>query len=133
MTDTFINLSGADLHALVAALRSRRVAAPYSDLQLTRVVSSGVARSVADGLIDFASLGFTSEQIIAVLELLEPRLLLSAMAIHESLLGSGPATLMARPYDLNVDGVVDAKDLMVIQDAVAGAIDIEKNSGCSWR
>ena len=71
MTDAFIILSNTDLRALIAGLRSRRIAAPYSNLQLTRIVSSNLAHNVAAGLAEFASLGFSSEQLVAVLELLE--------------------------------------------------------------
>ena len=71
MTDAFIKLGDTDVRELIAALRSGRVSAPYSDLQLTQVVSSGLTKTVAGGLNGFASLGFTSKQIVAVLELLE--------------------------------------------------------------
>ena len=71
MTDAFIILSNTDLRALIAGLRSRRIAAPYSNLQLTRIVSSNLAHNVAAGLAEFAALGFSSEQLVAMLELLE--------------------------------------------------------------
>jgi hypothetical protein len=71
MTSAFTKLSDADLKALIAGLQSRRVAEPYSNLQLERVVASSIAPVIVAGLNQFASLGFSSVQIIAVLELLE--------------------------------------------------------------
>jgi phosphatidylserine/phosphatidylglycerophosphate/cardiolipin synthase-like enzyme len=40
-------------------------------LQLARVVPSSLAQAIAAGLAEFSSLGFTSEQLVAMLELLE--------------------------------------------------------------
>jgi phosphatidylserine/phosphatidylglycerophosphate/cardiolipin synthase-like enzyme len=71
MTDVFIKLSNTDLHTLIAGLRSRRIAAPYSELQLSRALAADLSRPVAAGLAELASLGFTADQIVAVLELLE--------------------------------------------------------------
>jgi phosphatidylserine/phosphatidylglycerophosphate/cardiolipin synthase-like enzyme len=70
MTDAFSKLSNTDLGALIAGLRSRRIAVPYSELQLSRVLAPGLIQTVTSGLADFESLGFTSDQIVAVLELL---------------------------------------------------------------
>ena len=70
MTDAFIKLSNADLQALIAGLRSRRIAAPYSELQLSPVLAPSLIQTVAAGLTELASLGFASDQIVAVLELL---------------------------------------------------------------
>lgn len=71
MTDALIKLSNADLRALVAGLRSRRVSAPYSELQLSRVLPGSLTRTVSTGLAELDSLAFTEDQIVAVLELLE--------------------------------------------------------------
>jgi phosphatidylserine/phosphatidylglycerophosphate/cardiolipin synthase-like enzyme len=71
MTESFIKLSNTDLQSLTAGLRSRRVSAPYSDLQLSRVLPAGLTRTVSSGLAELDSLGFTADQIVAVLELLE--------------------------------------------------------------
>ena len=71
MTDAFIKLSNTDLRALITGLRSRRIATPYSELQLSRVLAPSLIQTVASGLTEFESLGFTSDQIAAVLELLE--------------------------------------------------------------
>lgn len=71
MTDAFSKLSSTDLQTLIAGLRSRRIAAPYSELQLSRVLAPGLIQTVATGLAEFESRGFTSDQIVAVLELLD--------------------------------------------------------------
>lgn len=71
MTDAFSHLSNTDLQAVIAGLRSRRIASPFSELQVSRVISSGLSRTVVEGLNYLASLGFASEQISAVLALLE--------------------------------------------------------------
>jgi phosphatidylserine/phosphatidylglycerophosphate/cardiolipin synthase-like enzyme len=70
MTESFIKLSNTDLQSLIAGLRSRRIAAPYTELQLSRILAPGLIQTVAAGLSEFESLGFTSDQIEAVLELL---------------------------------------------------------------
>ena len=68
MTDAFSKLSNTDLEALIAGLRSRRIAVPYSELQLSRVLAPGLVQTVASGLAEFESLGFTSDQIVAVFD-----------------------------------------------------------------
>lgn len=70
MTAAFSNLNDADLRELVSALRSRRVSAPYSELQVNRVVSPNFATDVIASLRDLASLGFDDLQVAATLELL---------------------------------------------------------------
>lgn len=70
MTDAFIRLSNADLQTLIAGLRAKRISDPSSELQLSRVLSPSLVPTVATGFSELASLGFTSEQIVAVLELL---------------------------------------------------------------
>ena len=70
MTESFIKLSNTDLQSLTAGLRSKRIAAPYTELQLSRILAPGLIQTVAAGLSEFESLGFTSDQIEAVLELL---------------------------------------------------------------
>lgn len=71
MTDAFSHLSDTDLQAVIAGLRSRRISAPYSELQISRGISSGLCRTVVEGLNHLASLGFTSDQIHSVLALLD--------------------------------------------------------------
>ncbi len=71
MTDALIQLSNTDIQALIAGLRSRRVAAPYSELQLSQVLAPSLIQTVAASLAELEIGGFTSDQIAAVLELLE--------------------------------------------------------------
>jgi phosphatidylserine/phosphatidylglycerophosphate/cardiolipin synthase-like enzyme len=91
MTEAFSKLSDTDLRSLIAALRSKRIAAPFSELQVTRIVAGNLGKAVAEGLIQFESLGFNAEQLAAVLELL----LLDRQATHADnpyidLVTSGP-------------------------------------------
>tara|TARA_R110002049_G_scaffold10972_3_gene52935 strand:+ start:227 stop:1018 length:792 start_codon:yes stop_codon:yes gene_type:complete len=71
MNNTFIKLGNTDLATLAAYLRSGRVAAPYTSLQLTRILPTGLSSEVLDGLVYYDSLGFTAAQIATVLELVE--------------------------------------------------------------
>lgn len=66
----FSRLSDADLREMVSALKSRRVSAPYSELQVSRILSSKVATEVTGSLHDLAELGFDEQQIATTLELL---------------------------------------------------------------
>ena len=70
MTAAFSRLSDADLRELVAALESRRVSAPYSELQVNRVISPKLADDVTTSLHELASLGFDEQQIATTLEIL---------------------------------------------------------------
>lgn len=70
MTDAFSGLSNTDLQTLIASLRSQRVVAPYSELQVSRIVPSGWSGVVVAGLNELDLLGLTPEQVAAVLELL---------------------------------------------------------------
>lgn len=70
MTAAFSNLSDADLRGLAAALKSRRVSAPYSELQITRILSPKLAAEVAASLQELESLSFNEQQIAATLEML---------------------------------------------------------------
>lgn len=71
MTDAFSNLANTDLRELIAALRSRRIGAPYSAMQVSRALSANLSETVASGLSSLESQGFTSEQIVSLLEILE--------------------------------------------------------------
>ena len=66
----FTRLSDADLREMVSALRSRRVSAPYSELQVNRVLSPNVAAEVTASLNELASMGFGEQQIATTLDLL---------------------------------------------------------------
>lgn len=70
MNDGFTKLSTTDLQALIAALRSGRVAAPYPELQVSRVVPSGLTKAVRIGLLEFQKLGFDEQKIAAALHLI---------------------------------------------------------------
>ncbi|REK12640.1 MAG: phospholipase [Planctomycetota bacterium] len=70
MTAAFSELCDADLHGLSAALKSRRVSAPYTELQIGRVIAQNLAAAVAASLQELASLGFTEQQLAATLDLL---------------------------------------------------------------
>ena len=71
MTDSFTKLSSSDIKELISALRSKRIVPPYSELQLGRILPPGLAEKVASGFAELVELGFTPEQILTVLELLE--------------------------------------------------------------
>ncbi len=47
MTDGFTKLSNTDLQALIAGLRSRRIGAPSSELQLSRVLAPSLIQTEA--------------------------------------------------------------------------------------
>ncbi len=70
MTAAFSNLSDADLRGLAAALESRRVSAPYSKLQITRVLSPTMAADVTASLQELQSLSFDEKQIATTLEMI---------------------------------------------------------------
>lgn len=70
MAAAFSKLSDADLRELASSLKSRRVSAPYSELQVNRILSPKLAAEVAASLQELASLGFDEKQIATTLELL---------------------------------------------------------------
>jgi phosphatidylserine/phosphatidylglycerophosphate/cardiolipin synthase-like enzyme len=70
MTDAFSRLSDTDLRALIAAISTGRVASPWSMLQVSRVVPASLSAEVRTALREFQELGFSSQQIALVLELL---------------------------------------------------------------
>lgn len=70
MTAAFSKLSDADLRELASALKSRRVSAPYSELQVNRVLSPKLAADVTASLQELASLGFDEKQIATTLEMI---------------------------------------------------------------
>ena len=70
MTVAFSRLSDADLRALAAALKSRRISSPYPELQLNRVLSPPLAADVTASLQELATLGFDEQQIAITLEML---------------------------------------------------------------
>ena len=70
MTATLTRLSDADLRELASALNSQRVSAPYSELQLNRVLSPKLAADVTASLQELTTLGFDEQQIATTLEML---------------------------------------------------------------
>ena len=70
MTAAFSSLSDADLRELAAALKSRRVSAPYSELQVNRVLSPALAAEVTVSLQELSSLGFDEQQVATTLEMI---------------------------------------------------------------
>ena len=70
MTAAFSTLSDTDLRELAAALKSRRVSAPYSELQVSRILSSQLAPAVTASLKELSTLGFGDEQIATMSEML---------------------------------------------------------------
>jgi len=71
MNKTFTKLSSKDLEMLIAALRSQRIAAPFTGLQVSRVVPMVLVTAVREALIKLHAQGFSAEQIATVLELIE--------------------------------------------------------------
>lgn len=71
MNDAIAKLSNKDLQTLIAALRSGRLNAPYSGLQVSRVVPTAVSAFVRTALLDLETEGFSPKQIATVLSLIE--------------------------------------------------------------
>ena len=91
MSHSFAKLSDTDLRALINALKSRRIAAPYPEVQVSRVLAPAVTQVVVAGLAELSALGFTSEQIAAVLEILDSdRLARKPAESQIDLVTSGP-------------------------------------------
>ena len=70
MTEAFSTLSDADLRELVVALKSRKVSAPYSELQISPVLSPQLAPAVCASLQELSTVGFEEQQIATTLEML---------------------------------------------------------------
>jgi phosphatidylserine/phosphatidylglycerophosphate/cardiolipin synthase-like enzyme len=70
MTGAFLKLSDADLKELASALKSRRVTAPYSELQVNRVLSPKIASEVTVSLQELQARGFSEQHIVTTIELL---------------------------------------------------------------
>ena len=70
MTAAFSRLSDADLRELASALKSRRVSAPYSELQVNRILSPKLAADVTVALQELVTAGFNEQQIATTLEML---------------------------------------------------------------
>ncbi len=108
MNDGFTKLSTTDLQALIAALRSGRVAAPYSDIQLSRVVSGGLIEAIRVGLVELHKLGFDVQQIAVALDLIKgDRQAVRAIEPPIDLVTSGPEA----PGITNRDTAVVVREL----------------------
>jgi phosphatidylserine/phosphatidylglycerophosphate/cardiolipin synthase-like enzyme len=91
MTDSLTGLSDASLRGLVAGLRSRRIAAPFTSLQVARVIAGDAGKAVADELGKLGAVGFTADQIAVMLELLiKDRQSTKSSAPPVELVTSGP-------------------------------------------
>lgn len=108
MNDGFTKLSTTDLQALIAALRSGRVAAPYSAIQVSRVVPGGLNEAVRIGLVELQKLGFGEQQIAAALDLIkDDRQAVRAIEPPIDLVTSGPEA----PGITNRDTAVVVREL----------------------
>ena len=70
MKNPLLSLAPSDLRALADALVAGRLAPPYSQLSLQRVVNSSLADSLAGGLLELAAFGISPSGLSHVLELL---------------------------------------------------------------
>lgn len=70
MPKHLLNLSDADLRAVVSALRTQRLVPPYSAITLQRIVSKELAELVLADLQKLNQEGLTPQQMAASLELL---------------------------------------------------------------
>lgn len=70
MTENLLKLASDDLRAIAAAIRSRRLAAPYTSAGLSRLLSAALAESVAQELAGLAAQGWTEAQLATALELI---------------------------------------------------------------
>lgn len=70
MNEHLLKLHESDLRQLAAALRSGRLAPPFSGMAVQRVVSPLAATEVASDLQQLAGTGFSAVQIALVLEML---------------------------------------------------------------
>ena len=69
MTAHLTSLPSGDLSAVVAALRSKRLAPPFTPLTIQRLVSGSNVKELAAEMQRFADLGFLPDQLAATLEL----------------------------------------------------------------
>jgi hypothetical protein len=91
MSDAISRLTEANLRSLIAGLRSRRIASPFTSLQVARVVGVDLGKRVAAELSRLETLGFGAEQIAVSLELvLHDRQADRAAEVPIELVTSGP-------------------------------------------
>jgi phosphatidylserine/phosphatidylglycerophosphate/cardiolipin synthase-like enzyme len=70
MNDTLAGLTDADLRILAAALRSGRIAAPFTAVSLQRLVSGEIADDVTREFQSLVAQGFAAAQIATILDLI---------------------------------------------------------------
>jgi phosphatidylserine/phosphatidylglycerophosphate/cardiolipin synthase-like enzyme len=70
MMDNLLSLSRSDLLTLAAAIRSRRLNAPYTALSLGRFLATESATAASNGLCAMADSGMDSQATASVLEML---------------------------------------------------------------
>lgn len=70
MAEAFSRLSDADLRELANALKSRRISAPYSELQVNRVLSPTFTPDIIAALQELSYCGFDEQQMSVTLEML---------------------------------------------------------------
>lgn len=70
MNDALLQLADGDLRELAAAIRARRLSAPFTAMSAQRLIASPTAQAVADDLQRLADQGFAAEQLATVLDLL---------------------------------------------------------------
>src|SRR5207249_3684878 len=68
MTDTLQRLSNADLSALAAALRSGRLAAPFSEVAVRRYCAADISSEIASEFDRLATQGIQSKHLALLLE-----------------------------------------------------------------
>jgi len=68
--DELLQLAQSDLRELVAALRARRLTAPYTAMNVERPIAGPIAADVAAALQRLADRGFAAEQLAIALDLL---------------------------------------------------------------
>ncbi|MBA2116689.1 DISARM system phospholipase D-like protein DrmC [Bremerella alba] len=84
-------LSNSDLQTLVSALRSERLAPPYTALQVARFVPASVVDSTRSSLAELVEQGFSEKQIATAIELIvEDRLGRQGSKPPIDLVTSGP-------------------------------------------
>jgi phosphatidylserine/phosphatidylglycerophosphate/cardiolipin synthase-like enzyme len=93
MTGALLKLSDADLKELATGLKSKRVSAPYSELQVKRVLSPKIATEVLTCLQQLQSQGFSERNIATTIELLlQDRAIGRRHELLVDLVTSGPET-----------------------------------------
>jgi phosphatidylserine/phosphatidylglycerophosphate/cardiolipin synthase-like enzyme len=101
--DTLSQLYGPDLAVLASALRSGRLAAPYSPMAVQRFVSSSPADQLAADLQALAKDGFTELQLARLCELLAKRQPAESLVERlVELVTTGPETNLVTNRDTSI-------------------------------